>query len=583
MTVDLQTQKRVDTWLNGNYDEESKETIRSLQKSNPQALIDSFYTSLSFGTGGMRGIVGVGTNRMNQYTVRAATQGLANHLHKMKKGNLCVIIGYDSRNQSKFFAEESAKVLAGNDIQVYLAAELRPVPWVSFGCRLKGCNAGIMITASHNPPEYNGYKVFGRGGGQVVPPEDKSIVDEVTKITDLKMVKSVTSVDHPLIKKVDKEIDDPYLYAIRNSQFYPEENKSYGNTLKVLYTSLHGTGITLIPQVLKSWGFTNLSFVESQITPDGNFPTVKFPNPEEKEALTLGIEQMDEARSDILIATDPDADRVGIAVLHQGHICLMTGNQVASVCVAHICEVLTARGKMPENAAFIKTIGTTELFKQIVESYGKKCEDVLTGFKYVAQKIHEWENDPKGYRFIFGGEESYGYLLGTHVRDKDALISAALICEVALHSKVRGRTLIDYLHSLYDKYGYFYETLYSIKFPDSKEGKAKMAEGIAKMQRIPLKEVGGYPVVAVEDYQQSIKTDLDTGKVEPLTLPKENVLRYWLKDGSKLMIRPSGTEPKIKIYCGVVKHKFGSIEDAEAESKKEADALVDGLRKIFGA
>ena len=580
--MDPQTQKKIDIWLNGDYDEESKNTIRSLQKNDPQALIDSFYTSLSFGTGGMRGIVGVGTNRMNQYTVRAATQGLANHLHKLHQGAITAIIGYDSRNQSKFFAEETAKVLAGNGIQVYLAAELRPVPWVSFGCRLKGCQVGIMITASHNPPEYNGYKVYGRDGGQVIHPDDQSIVDEVAKITDLKMVKTA-NLNSSLIKKVDKEIDEPYLYAIQNSQFYPEENKMYGHTLKVVYTSLHGTGITLMPQALKSWGFTNVSYVESQIIPNGNFPTVKLPNPEEKEALTLGIQLMEENRSDILIATDPDADRVGIAVMHEGKACLMTGNQVAAVCVAHICEALTAKGKMPEKGAFIKTIGTTELFKVIAESYRKKCEDVLTGFKYVAQKIREWEGNPQGYRFIFGGEESYGYLLGTYARDKDALVSSALICEVALHLKLRGRTLIDYLHSLYEKYGFYYETLYSIKFPESKEGKAKMADGIAKMQKTPLKEIAGYPVAIVEDYHQSTKTHLETGKIEPITLPKENVLRYWLKDGGKLMIRPSGTEPKIKIYCGVIKKDFKNIEEAEKEGKKEAEALVEGLRRIFGS
>jgi phosphoglucomutase/phosphomannomutase len=343
MLLDAQTQKNVAIWLEGNYDEESKKTIRHLQKTDPEALNDSFYTSLSFGTGGMRGIMGVGTNRMNQYTVRAATQGLANHLHKMWKEKLSVLIGYDSRNNSKYFAEEAAKVLAANDIQVYLASEMRPVPWVSFGCRLKGCQSAIMITASHNPPEYNGYKVYGRDGGQVVPPEDKSIVEEVAKITHLNMVKSVPNMDHPLIKKVDKEVDDPYIYAIQNSQLYANENKTYGNSLKVVYTSLHGTGITLMPRALNGWGFTNLSFVEKQIIPNGNFPTVKLPNPEEKEALKLGIEQMVEMRSDLLIATDPDADRVGIAVMHQGEPRLMTGNQVAAVCLAHICEALIAQ------------------------------------------------------------------------------------------------------------------------------------------------------------------------------------------------------------------------------------------------
>lgn len=578
--LDPETQKHVDQWLHGHYDEKTKSEIRRLLKENPKEIIDAFYTTLSFGTGGLRGIMGVGSNRMNVYTVRAATQGLANYINKQLKSleGHSVLIGYDSRNNSRTFAEEAAKVLAGNGIKVLLFKELRPVPLVSFGVRLKKCSAGIMITASHNPPQYNGYKVYWNDGAQVLPPHDKNIIEEVNKITDVDMVKEVDQLDNPLIVEVDKEIDEAYLDAISRLQLYREENQSQGESLNVVYTSLHGTGITIVPQALAKWGFPTLHLVDKQVIPDGNFPTAASPNPEERKALDLGIEKMKKVNGDLLIATDPDADRVGVAVNHRGSVELINGNQMAVLLLNHVCEALSSKNKMPGNAAFIKTIVTTELFQAICDYYQKPCFNVLTGFKYIAEKIRQWEHDPHGYQFIFGGEESYGYLLGTQTRDKDAVVISALICEMALHAKLQGKTIVDLLHEIYKKHGLYYETLKSIQFEESKEGKDQMAKGMKHLQSSIPKALAGVPVVALEDCQRSVKTNLKTRKTEPIGLPKSDVLMFWLEDGSKLIIRPSGTEPKIKIYCGIVKKGYTSFKDAWAECEAKAGHFVEELK-----
>lgn len=583
---DPTTKKNVKTWLTGGYDPKTKAKILKLIHENPKEINDAFYTQLSFGTGGLRGIMGVGTNRMNQYTVRAATQGLANYLAKQPspKKEHAVFIGYDSRHNSRFFAEESAKVLAGNGIRVYLFSELRPTPLVSFGCRQKNCSAGIMITASHNPPEYNGYKVYWGDGGQIVPPHDRGIIGEVEKITDmtdLSMVKVSEDLFHPLIECIENEIDHTYLDCVEKQQHYPEENKQHGNNLKIVYTSLHGVGITLVPETLKRWGFTNLYFVENQMTPDGDFPTVKSPNPEEKEALELGIEAVKKNDADILIATDPDGDRVGVAVKHEGAVHLLNGNQIACLCLYHVCEALTKQNRMPPKAAFVKTIGTTELFKTITDSYGATCFDVLTGFKYIAEKIHQWEQDPNDYQFVFGGEESYGYSLGTDVRDKDAIISSALICEVALREKLQGKTLIDLLYELYNKFGAHVEKLFSFKFEETKEGKEQMTQGMKRLRKTPPSTIGDIEIVSIEDYSTSIKTFLKSGKTEPLELPESDVLRFWLADGTKLMIRPSGTEPKIKIYCGVVINAYNSIDEALQNGENHASRIIEELKPLL--
>lgn len=579
--MDPITQKNVEMWLKGDYDEETKSEIRNLLKTHPEEIIDSFYTDLKFGTGGLRGIMGVGSNRMNNYTVRAATQGLANYLNQQAKPSQghSVFIGFDSRHHSKQFAEESAKVLAGNGIKVYLFSDLRPTPLVSFGVRYKQCSAGIMITASHNPPDYNGYKVYWNDGAQVLPPHDVSIIAEVEKITDLKQIKTVGDLNHPLIEKILESVDKAYLEAIFPLQFYPKVNQKEGKNLKVVYTSLHGTGITLVPKALQQAGFSQIAYVDSQIIPDGNFPTAHFPNPEEKEALKLGVEKLKAIDGDILIATDPDADRIGVVIHKQGDIQALNGNQMACICLHHILEALTQQERLPPRAAFIKTIVTTELFKVISHAYKRECFDVLTGFKYVAEKIRQWEQEPNGFQYIFGGEESYGYLLGTQTRDKDAITISVLACEAALKAKMQRKNLVDVLNEIYQKYGLHLEKLLSVKFEESKAGREQIEKSIERLQKNPPTEIKGIPVVALEDYQKSIKTYLKDKKTERITLPKSEVLIFWLEDGSKLIIRPSGTEPKIKIYGGFTTSNFKSIQDGEVFLNKHADELLEALRQ----
>lgn len=584
MTFDLITQKNVDLWLNGQYDDETKERIRYLLREDPKQVLDAFFTNLTFGTAGLRGLMGVGTNRMNIYTVRAATQGLANYILKQptqKNKAHAILIGYDSRYQSRAFAEETAKVMAGNGIEVYLYKDIRPTPLVSFGCRYKQCLAAVMITASHNPPEYNGYKVYWSDGGQIVPPHDQGIIDEVVKITDPMLVKSIPSLSSPLIKEIGTEVDEAYIKAITPLQCYPEMNQQQGHQLQVVYTSLHGTGITLVPKALMAWGFKSPILVEKQVIPDGNFPTAKSPNPEEKGALQMGIDLMLETNSDLLIATDPDADRIGVAIRHQGEACILNGNQMAVLCLEHVCEALHQQNRLPARAGFIKTIGTTEMFRAICEHYQRTCFNVLTGFKYIAEKIHEWETSSNGYQYVFGGEESYGYLLGTHARDKDAVVMSALICEMALQAKLKNQTLLDKLHELYKKYGVYQEKLLSLHFGETKEGKEQMALNMQRLRKSNLREINGIPVIAIEDYLISTKYYLDSGKTEPITMVASDVLLYWLGDGSKVMVRPSGTEPKVKLYCGVVQKKFTSIQEGIQSCNKRCEEILLSLKNYL--
>jgi len=578
VTFDNATKNNLDLWLNGNFDEKTKSEIRTMLQDNPQDIIDAFYRNLEFGTGGLRGIMGAGSNRLNVYTIKTATQGLANYLLKEFRGTTpSVFIGYDPRHHSKEFAEESAKVLAANQIKVFLFEDVRPVPMVSFGCRYKKCNAGIMITASHNPPEYNGYKVYWNDGGQVLPPHDKGIIDEVNNVTDINLIKT-TSLPNPLVTMVGEEMDHAYLEAIQDLQFYPEINKKEGQKLHVVYSNLHGTGIKMVPKALKEWGFTDISYVESQEKPDGNFPTVHSANPEERATLKLGIELLFEKNGDLLLATDPDCDRVGIAVSHKNDVVLLSGNQVACLCLEHICQALVKKGGIPKNAAFIKTIVTTELFKAIADAYGAACFDVLTGFKYIGEKITQWSNEPaNGYQFIFGGEESYGYLLGTLVRDKDAIISSALICEVALQAKLENKTLVDKLHELYEKYGVYRESLKSVNYPPTKLGMEQMDNAMKKMRSHPPHAILGTQVVSIDDYLTLTKTWLEDQRTEKLLLPKSNVIVFHLSDGTKLVVRPSGTEPKIKIYDGVVAKKFYTL----SEGIEHCDVLCDDYIRVL--
>lgn len=579
-SIDPETNKHIEEWLKGPYDDETKSAIRKLLNENPKEIIDAFYTNLSFGTGGLRGLMGVGTNRMNKYTVNNATQGLANYLKKQpENGMKSVFIGYDSRHQSKAFAESAAKVLAGNNIHVYLCPEIRPTPYVSFGCRFKHCSAAIMVTASHNPKEYNGYKVYWNDGAQVLPPHDVGIIDEVNHITSLDQIQSVSSLENSHIEYVTEEVDRAYLEAIKNAQLYPDQNRAKGQQIHIVYTSLHGAGISLMPQAFADCGFVNISYVKNQCIPDGDFPTLKSPNPEEKAALKLGIDLLESTKADLLIATDPDADRVGVAVKHKSEVVILNGNQIACILLAHICEALTATNKMPKNATFIKSIVTTELFRAIANSFGKECYDVLTGFKYIAEKIREWESIPNGPEYIFGAEESYGYLFGTIVRDKDAISSSTLIAESALQAKLQGKTLVDLLNDIYKKHGVYVENLISVKFEETKLGKEQMQKGMDNIEKNPPKSINGIQVISLENYTKSTKTDMASGKVETLTLPKSDVLIFRLSDGSKLIVRPSGTEPKIKVYGGVVVKQFESVESAFRTGQDKVQALLATLQK----
>lgn len=579
VVFDEKTESNIKNWLEGNYDEDSKQEIQRLLKENPKELGDAFYTSLSFGTGGLRGLMGVGSNRMNIYTVGTCIQALCNYLKKQSEPSkfLSVIIGYDSRHHSRKLAETAAQVLAANGIKAFLFKALCPTPLVSFGCRFKNCSAAIVITASHNPPQYNGCKVYWSDGGQVLPPHDKGIMDEMKLLDNIKDVKTLKNLNHHLIEEINGEIDVAYCEMISELQNYPTDNHEKGNTLKVIYTSLHGTGITLIPKALSSWGFTNLHYVDSQISPDGNFPTLTSLNPEEPEALTLGIAELEKEQGDLLLATDPDGDRVAVAIQHNGQVELLNGNQVASLILDHICVSLTARNKMPANAGFIKTVVTTELFSAIADYYHGHCFNVLTGFKYIAGQIHKWEDEANSPQFIFGGEESYGYLSGTSVRDKDGVSSSALICEMALQAKLKGKTLKDLLNDLYTRHGIYYEKLSTLSFKETKEGRAQITKIIEQIQKRPPEKISEYEVIAIEDYNRSVKNYLKSSKSETLTLPKSDVFIFWLNDGSKIVIRPSGTEPKIKIYCSVVEKEFVSIESGMEEAKRRADSIIESL------
>lgn len=580
-TFDPEIQQNLDSWLEGSVDPKIKTQLEAQVENNPQEIIDAFYKKLEFGTGGLRGIVGLGTNRMNGYTVGTATQGLANYLHQQFPGQkeIKVIIGYDSRTHSREFAEKAARVLAGNQIKAYVFKELRPTPLVSYGCRKKGCQAAIVITASHNPPEYNGYKVYWADGGQIVPPHDKKIIEQVSLIDNFDLIKEA-SLDSPFIEWVGDEIDESYYQDMTTLQSYPEQNRSQGGQLKIIYSSLHGTGITLLPKLLKAWGFDDLELVEEQCVPDGNFSTVDSPNPEEASALKLGVSQMERNQGDLLLATDPDADRVGIAIRHEGETVLLTGNQIACLCLDHICQALSEKGKLPANAAFVKTIVTTELFRLISESYGSKCYDVLTGFKYIAELIEKWDQEGEDRQsFIFGGEESYGYLLGTFARDKDAVISSALLCEVALDAKLKGKTLLDQLYDIYQRFGVYREGLVSLKFPDTKEGRESIKRSMEKLRSETPRIFDGIEVVSVEDYSTSRRRFLTDNREETIDLPKSNVLALKLADESKIVVRPSGTEPKVKIYVGVKEKSRDLLPQAVEAADEKVSQLLNSMSR----
>lgn len=566
--MDPSVQKKVTYWLTGPFDLTTKKEVEELQK-NPSALADAFFSDLSFGTGGLRALMGVGTSRLNVYTIRKATQGVANYLKK-HSSSPSVVIAFDSRHHSEEFAKEASCTLAGNGITVYLIPELRPTPYLSFACRYKQATSAIMITASHNPKEYNGYKVYGSDGAQVVSPQDEEIMKEMD-LVDFSSI-NLAPITDPLIHTLSlPDLDQAYLKAIKPLQTDQPDKDS----LQIIYTSLHGTGITMIPQALSSWGFSSVHFVEKQVIVDGNFSTAPSPNPEDPKAMHLAMLELAERQADIAIASDPDADRIGVAILHKGKPILLTGNEIAAICTHFL-----ASQPHPKNSAVITTIVTTELLKKICKQAKIKLVEVLTGFKYIGEKILEWEQNPPSPHFLFGAEESYGYLIGTHARDKDGIVSSCLIAEIALAAKKQGKTLLDALYALYEEYGVFREKQASLNFSPGMEGMQTMQRVMKALRTKPPIQIHGQEVIYIEDYQTGFKTDLRTSIQEPLTLPSSDVLTFRLKDHSRLVIRPSGTEPKLKIYAGVESSHFSSAQEGIQECDKRLNDLLKNLKEL---
>lgn len=563
--------EKVNSWLNGNYDATTKEAIRKMQETQPDELADAFYRNLEFGTGGLRGIMGVGTNRVNKYTIGMATQGFANYLKKSYAGQeIKVAIGHDSRNNSRFFAETTANVFAANGIKVWLFEALRPTPELSYAIRYLGCQGGVVCTASHNPKEYNGYKAYWNDGGQLVPPHDKNVIKEVEAITSVDEVQWEGGEAN--ISLMGKEIDDSYINMVKQLSVYPDVIAQQQD-LKIVYTPIHGTGITLVPAVLKTFGFNNVTVVEEQSTPDGNFPTVVYPNPEESETMSIGLKKARELDADILLGTDPDADRVGIGVKnHKGEWVLMNGNQTAVLAFAYMMEARKAKGIAAPNDMVISTIVTTEMINRVAQKNNVACYNVLTGFKWIAELIKEKEGKEN---YVIGGEESFGLMIGDRIRDKDAISAVALMCEMAAYEKARGRTLFDKMIELYIQYGFYYESLISIT-KKGMNGQKEIAAMMESYRQHPPATIDGVRVVELLDYELQTGKNLVTGESWPIKLPKSNVLQFITEDGSKISARPSGTEPKIKFYFSV----NTSLSNKAAFDEQYA-ALQDKITRII--
>jgi phosphoglucomutase len=566
--------QNVEKWLSGNYDEATKEGIKKLQAEDVDGLADAFYRNLEFGTGGLRGIMGIGTNRINKYTIGMATQGYANYLIQCFGNDISVAVAHDSRNNSRDFAEITANVFAANGIKVYLFESLRPTPELSFAIRHYGCKGGVVCTASHNPKEYNGYKAYWDDGAQMVSPHDKNVITEVEKIASVEDVLWTGGAENIII--IGKETDDAYLAMVKSLSVYPEVCVAQKD-LKIVYTPIHGSGIMLVPAALAQLGFTNVHVVQEQATPDGNFPTVAYPNPEEKETMSFGLQQAAAMDSDILLGTDPDADRVGIGVKNdKGEWILMNGNQTALLAFNYMMEARKVKGIAQPNDMVIKTIVTTNMIDVIAKANGVNCYNTLTGFKWISSLIKEKEGKEN---YIVGGEESFGLMIGDKIRDKDAVSAVALICEMAAYEKNNGRTLFSKLLDLYVQHGFYKENLVSI----TKKGMNGVAEIAAMMEGYrtnPPKTIGGAAVQTLLDYELQVGKNLQTGAEWKIELPKSNVLQFELADGTKISARPSGTEPKIKFYFSV----NTPLESAAKfdETEKALDGKIDAMIKEMG-
>lgn len=575
--LDASVQQAVDAWLNGNYDDATKQEIQRMIDDNATtALTDAFYKELEFGTGGLRGIMGVGSNRINRYTIGMATQGFANYLNKKYSGErISVAIAHDCRNNSSTFARLTAEVFSANGIQVYLFEGMRPTPELSFAVRELGCQGGVVLTASHNPREYNGYKAYGADGGQLVAPHDQAVLEEVRKVAGVDAVKFTPNED--LITLIGEEMDEKFYDALAALSISSDAIQRQKD-LKIVFSPIHGTGGVSVPPVLKRFGFENVILVEEQMIEDGDFPTVVYPNPEEREALTMALNKAKEVDADLVMATDPDADRVGIAVKNdKGEFVLLNGNQAACLLIHYVLTAWEKAGKIDGNQYVVKTIVTSYLIDKIAADKGVTCYNTLTGFKYIGEIMTQLQGQST---FIAGGEESYGYLVGEHARDKDAVISCAMIAEMTAYYKDQGSSLYEALIDLYTQYGCYKEELIALK----KEGKAGAEEIQAMLKALretPPATLGGSPVVKVIDYLSRESYNMVSGTTTTVSLPSSNVLQFYTEDGSIISARPSGTEPKVKFYCSV----NTPLEDRTAfeATEKALDAKLDQILSDLGA
>lgn len=568
MHIEQHILDKVNVWLSPIFDEKTHKEITEMMTSSPKELEESFYKNLEFGTGGMRGIMGVGTNRINKYTLGKNTQGISDYMKKVfPSEHLKVAIAYDCRHNSDTLAKVVADVFSANGIKVYLFSELRPTPELSFAVKHLKCHAGIVLTASHNPPEYNGYKVYWQDGGQLVPPQDAEIIQV---IENLGYDQINFQANEKLIEYVDKKIDEAFIHStIENASFNtPAEAKK---NLNVVYTSLHGTSIKLIPEVLSKAGYTNVNIVPEQAVPDGNFPTVKSPNPEEPEALTMALALADKLNADIVVGTDPDSDRLGVAVRdNDGKMVLLNGNQTMVLMTAYLLQQWEEAGKITGKEFIGSTIVSTPMMLELASAYNVECKVGLTGFKWIAKMIKDFPNQ----KFIGGGEESFGFMVGDAVRDKDAVAATLLVCEIAAQAKANGSSLYKELLNLYVDFGFYKEYLISIT-KKGIEGAAEIQTMMFELRQNPLKEINGQRVLMVEDYQNSTALNLFTGETEELKVPKSNVLIYYLEDGTKICARPSGTEPKIKFYFSV-NEPLDAVEHAK-EVEKNLDQKIKNI------
>ena len=563
--------KKYNEWLTDDcFDKETKNELESI-RNNENEIKDRFYKELEFGTAGLRGVIGAGTNRMNKYTVGRATQGLANFINKMKISNPSVVISFDSRHMSKEFSEITALVLNANGIRVNLFDNLRPVPELSFAVRYLKATAGIMITASHNPPEYNGYKVYWSDGAQIIPPIDKGIIDEVLAIEDFSLIKTMDkdeAISQGLLNYIGSEVDDAFINALKSSCLNPEIIKKEANNVKIVYTPLHGAGNIPVQRILKELGFKNVYVVPEQEKPDGNFPTVSYPNPEDPKAFELALKLAKKVDADVVLATDPDSDRLGVfSKISNGEYVSYTGNMSALLICEYELSQKRDKGILPNNGAIVTTIVSSDLTKAIAQYYGTKVFETLTGFKWIGEKIREFE-EKDSYKYLFGFEESYGCLIAPHARDKDGISAVMALCEATAYYKSKGLSLWDQMIKIYEKYGYYKEGQISIVLKGA-DGAAEIKNKMSKMRANPPKELAGLDVLEVRDYQEHI-VKKSNGEIFKTDLPTSNVLYYELSNNSWCCVRPSGTEPKIKFYMGV---KGSTMQDAENQLAVLSEAM----------